>query len=205
MNFSEFQGVINKINGIISSKINVENNDLTEIHVLANNSRSAKQIGRDIESSILASFDYRIDRKIISIAQIQSEDNDINKRIKFSGISLNSNVNSIECCVRLLHDDVEYSETLTGVKTASKRKKIIADTTIKVLEKIICKSSIFEIEDVIVSSKNEINFVTVLVNIICNDSEETLVGSVIIGSDANEAISKATLDAVNRRLEIIKD
>jgi hypothetical protein len=205
MNFSEFQEVINKINGIISSKVNIENDRLTEIHILANNNRSPKQIVRDIESSIMASFDYRIDRKIISIAQIQSEENDPNRRIKYSGISLNSHDNTIECSVRLLHEDSEYIVTQTGIKTISNRIKIVADTTIKVVEKIICKSSLFEIQDVMIFSKNEINFVTVLVNIICNDNEETLVGSVIIGSDTNEAIAKATLDAVNRRIVIIKD
>lgn len=205
MNFSEFQGVINRINGIISSKINVENDELTEIHILASNSRSPKQIVRDIESSILASFDYRVDRKIISIAQIQSEESTTNKRIKFAGISMNSFENTVECSVKLLHDEEEFCETLTGIKTISNRKKIVADTTIKVIEKIIGKQSMFEIQDVMVFSKNDISFVTVLVIIICNDLEETLVGSVIINSDVNEAIVKATLDAVNRRVEIIKD
>jgi hypothetical protein len=205
MDFSEFQGVINKINGIISSKINFEDDSLTEMHILANNLRSAKQIGRDIESSILASFDYRIDRKIISIAQIQAEDNEVNKRIKFSGIYLNSNETSVECCVRLLYDKVEYSEILTRTKTAPNRRKIVADTTIMALEKILCKPLRFEVIEVVVSTKNEINYVTVLVNVVCNDSEETLIGSAIIWSDTNEAISKATLDAINRRLKIIKN
>jgi hypothetical protein len=205
MNFSEFQGVISKINGVISCKINEDNNALTEIHILANSARSPKQIARDVESSILASFDYRIDRKIISIAQIQSEDTSASRRIKFSGISLNSYEGSLECCVKLLHDEEEYSFTQLGIKTVSNRKKIVADTTIKVVEKIIGKPATFEIQDVMVFSKNEVNFVTVLVNIILNDSEETLVGSVMIGSDTNEAIVKATLSAINRRIEIIKE
>lgn len=205
MDFSEFQGVIDKINGIISSKINIENDMLTEIHILANNARSPKQIVRDVESSIMASFGYRIDRKIVSVAQIQAEGNEINRRIKYSGISLNSYNNTIECSVKLIHDEAEFSETTMGIKTISNRKKIVAETTIKAIEKIIGRPSLFEIQDVMVFSKNEINFVTVLVNIICNDTEETLVGSVIIGSDTNEAIAKATLDAVNRRIEIIKD
>lgn len=205
MNFSEFQGVINKINGIISSKLTIEDDMLTEIHILANNIRAPKQIARDIESSIMASFDYRIDRKIISIAQIQAEDSELNRRIKYSGIALNSFENTIECTVRLLHDEVEFMETQSGIKSISNRKRIVADTTIKVVEKIIGKPSLFEIQDVMLFSKNEVNFVTVLVNIICNATEETLVGSVIVGSDTNEAIAKATLDAVNRRVEIIKD
>lgn len=205
MNFSEIQGVINKISGIISSKLTVENDDLSEVHILANNSRSPKQIVRDIESSILASFDYRIDRKIISIAQIQSEENENYRRIKYGGISVNTFDNTIECSVKLIYEEVEFSNVQVGIKTASNRKKIVADTTMKTVEKILGKESIFEIEDVMLYSKNEVNFVTVLVNLICCGPEETLVGSVIIGSDTNEAIVKATLDAINRRVEIINN
>ena len=204
MNFSEFQSVINKISGIISSKLTIENDLLSEVHILSNITRSPKQIVRDIESSILASFDYRIDRKIISIAQIESEDTDVNRRMKYGGISVNSFDNTIECSVKLIHDEKEYTSSLVGIKTAMNRKKIIAETTIKVVEQIIGKESIFEIHDVMMNSKNEINYVIVLVNYICNGPEETLVGSVIVGSDTNEAIAKATLDAVNRKVEIIK-
>jgi hypothetical protein len=204
MNFSEFQSVINKINGVISSKLTIENDMLSEVHILSNITRSPKQIVRDIESSILASFDYRIDRKIISIAQIEAEETEVNRRIKYGGISVNSFDNTIECSVRLIHDEEEYVNSLVGIKTAMNRKKIIAETTIKAIEKIIGKDSIFEIHDVMMNSKNEINFVTVLVNFVCNGPEETLVGSVIVGSDTNEAIAKATLDAVNRKVEIIK-
>lgn len=205
MNFSEFQGVINKINGIISCKITTENNELTEIHILANNSRSPKQLVRDVESSILASYDYRIDRKIISIAQIQSDETDDYKRIRYAGISLNSFNNSIECTVRLLHEGEEYRDTQIGIKTAANRKKIVAETTIRAVEKIIGKESILEVQDVMLFTKNETSFVTVLVNLITNDSEQTLVGSVLIGSDPNEAIAKGTLDAINRRIEFIRD
>lgn len=205
MNFLEFQEIINKINGVIVSKVHVENDNLTEIHVLASNSRSPKQIVRDIESSIMASFNYRIDRKIISIAQIQSEDNDNTKRIKFIGVSFNSSDKEIECSVRLKYDEEEFSASQTGIKTIWNRKRIVADTTLKALEKVLGKSPMFEVQDVMILTKNETSFVTVLVNLITNENEEALVGSVIVGNDTNEAIAKATLDAVNRRIELIKN
>jgi hypothetical protein len=81
MDFTAFQNLINKIDGVINSKIIVEKEDITEIHILANKLRSAKQIVRDVESCILASFDYRIDRRVVSIAQIETDDHDSIKRI----------------------------------------------------------------------------------------------------------------------------
>ena len=82
MDFGNFQEVINKIDGIINSKVVVDKNNITELHILANNLRAPKQIVRDIESILLATFDYRIDRKKISIAQIQTDDQEKLRRIK---------------------------------------------------------------------------------------------------------------------------
>ena len=108
MDFSTFQDVINKIDGVINSKVIVEKEDVSEIHILANNLRSPKQIVRDVESSILASFDYRIDRRVISVAQIETDEHNSVRRIKISGISMNSFDNMAECCVKLSYEDQEY-------------------------------------------------------------------------------------------------
>ena len=85
--------------------------------------RSPKQIVRDIESILLTSFDYRIDRKVISIAQIETDDCDPIKRIKFGGISLDVQSNTVECKVKLIYEEEEFFVTQVGIKTAANRKK----------------------------------------------------------------------------------
>lgn len=203
MDFSVFHEVISKIDGIINIKIVHENDNIRELHILANKLRSPKQIVRDIESSLIASFDYRIDRKVISIAQIETDDFKTINRILFSGITVGSNTNTFDCTVTLVYDDEEFSVSLSGIKTIAKSRKLVAEATIKSVEKILRQASIFDIQDVIVTNNRETTFVSVLVNMIVNGQEETMVGSVIVKNDINEAIARATLDAVNRKVQKI--
>jgi hypothetical protein len=201
MDFMAFQETINKIEGVISSKVVTNNNELTEIHVLANNMRSPKQIVRDIETAIITIFDYKIDRKLISVAQIETEYDEKLKRIKFEGITLTTNDNTAECTVTLIYEEQDYSVSQTGIKTMSNKKKIVADTTIKVVEKILGQATLFDIQDVHIHNSGNVSFVTVLVNMVIRGNEETMVGSAIVKNDINEAITKATLGAINRRVQ----
>jgi len=201
MDFNIFQEMINKINGVISTKIIQQDNDIQEMHILANSLRGPKQIVRDIESILLTSFDYRIDRKVISIAQIETDDSDPIKRIKFGGISLDVQGNMVECKVTLLYEEEEFFVTQVGIKTAANRKKIVAKATIDAVEKILGQTFIFDVQDVISTTNRDITFISVLVNMVVNETEETMVGSAIVRNDINEAIAKATLSAINRRVQ----
>lgn len=200
MDFTGIQSLIGKIDGVLNVKLVMEEEDLREVHILGNTLRAPKQIVRDIESSLLAAFDYRIDRKIISIAQIQTDDTVALRRIKYNGIDFKTEGNALECTVYLTHDGEEFSEKVTGIKTAANRKKIVAAATVRTVEAILGQAFLFNVEDVFVHSSRDINFVTTIVNMVLNENEETMVGSAIIKQDQNEAIAKAALDAVNRRI-----
>lgn len=201
MDFNIFEEMINKINGVISTKIIHQDNEIQEMHILANSLRAPKQIVRDIESILLTSFDYRIDRKVISIAQIETDDCDPIKRIKFGGISLDVQGNMVECKVKLIYEEEEFYVTQVGIKTAANRKKIVAKATIDAVEKILGQTFIFDVQDVISTTNRDITFISVLVNMVINESEETMVGSAIVRNDINETIAKATLAAINRRVQ----
>jgi hypothetical protein len=200
MDFTAIQGLIRKIDGVMSVKLVIEEDELREVHILGNTLRAPKQIVRDIESSLLAAFDYRIDRKIISIAQIQNDDNIALRRIKYSGIDFKTEGNALDCTVYLSHDGEEFSEKITGIKTAANRKKIVAAATVRSVEAILGQAFLFNVEDVFIHTYRDINYVTVIVNMVLNENEETMIGSAIVRQDANEAIAKAALDAVNRRI-----
>lgn len=203
MEFSQFKDIINKLDGVINSKIVLENDEVIEIHVLANNLRAAKQLSRDIESAIAAAFDYKIDRKIISIAQISTDDEKDIRRIRFDGISYNTIDTSAECSVNLIYEDKDYAVTKTGIKTSSKRKKLIAEATLNAIESILGKKSIFDVHDVVEITRGDISFVNVIVNMMEDENEEYLIGSALVKNDINEAVAKAALDAVNRRIQRI--
>lgn len=201
MDILVIQETINKIDGVINTKVVSENDIIQEVHILANNLRAPKQIVRDIESSLLASFDYRIDRKVISIAQIQTDEIKSIKRIKYDGISMNTSGNIIECRVNLIHEEQEFSAQETAIKTRDNVKRVVAASTIKAVEGIIGQALLFDIQDVLVNNSRDITIVSVLVNMVIGEREEVMVGSSIVKNDINESIAKATLDAINRRVQ----
>lgn len=201
MDFASIRDMIAKIEGVLNVKVVNENDELLEVHILANSLRAPKQIVRDIESALLAAFDYRIDRKIISIAQIQTEDNDPIRRVRYSGIDFKTEGSALECSVRLTHDGEEYEEPVTLVKTVANAKRIVAEAAIKTIEKILGQAYLFSVEDVISSTSRNITYITVIVSMVIDDREELMIGSAIVKNDINEAIAKAALDAVNRRIQ----
>ncbi|MGE5628339.1 MAG: hypothetical protein ACM3X7_09505 [Solirubrobacterales bacterium] len=201
MDFMALQEIIKKIDGVINAKIITEDNQITELHILANNLRAAKQIVRDIESSLMAVFDYRIDRRVISIAQIETDERKNINRIKFHGVALSTNGDQVDCAVKLFLNDEEFSSMQTAVKTEKNKRKVVAISTIKTVEELIGSNVSLDVQDVFVQSSGETSFATVIVNMINNNREETMIGTALVKSDVNEAIAKAALDAVNRRIE----
>lgn len=201
MDFLALQDIIKKIDGVINAKIITEDGEITELHILSNTLRAPKQIVRDIESSLMAAFDYRIDRRVVSIAQIETDEMRELKRIKFDGVAMSTIGDQVDCTVKLLLNDEEYTSRQTAVKTESNKRKVVAVSTIKTVEEVIGRTTSFDVQDVFVQASRDTSFATVIVNMIDNGREETMIGTALVKNDVNEAIAKAALDAVNRRIE----
>ena len=201
MDFIEFQNVISKIEGIKYVKLVFDDKEIQEIHVISNEIRSPKQIVRDIESTLLAIFNYRIDRKIISIAQIDDGEKRKLGRIIYEGTSAFVKDNIIQCEVKLFFDEEEFSSVERAVNTSLNRNRVVAKAAINTIENIIGQALLFDVEDVVISQSRSTAFVTVIVDMIENSKEEKLIGTAMVRNDLNEAICKATLDAVNRVVE----
>lgn len=201
MDFMEFQNVISKIEGIKYVKLVFDDKEIQEIHVISNAIRSPKQIVRDIESTLLAIFNYRIDRKIISIAQIDDGEKRKLGRIIYEGTSAFVKDNIIQCEVKLFFDEEEFSSVERAVNTSLNRNRVVAKAAINTIENIIGQALLFDVEDVVISQSRSTSFVTVIVDMIENSKEEKLIGTAIVRNDLNESICKATLDAVNRVVE----
>lgn len=204
MDFMAFQELISKIQGVTNAKVVFDGNELKEVHVISNALRSPKQVVRDIESILLAIYDYKIDRKIISIAQIDTGESRKIGRIIYEGISLGVKDNYVQCEVKLTVDGEEYSSVQRAISTRMNKYRVISKATVAAVEQIIGQDSIFDVEDIITNNSKDMIFVTVIINMINNFTEDKLLGSAIVRGDINEAIAKATLDAINRKVNIDK-
>jgi hypothetical protein len=204
MDFAGIEEVLNQIEGIESCRILGSGNEILEIHVLSGGIRSPKQISRDIETALFTKIDMRIDRKIISIVQFKGGESQFPSRIKLAGVTVSSVDNVVEVEVKLLYDEKEYSSIQNGVNTVSNRNRLVAEATLKALEQIIGQANVAYANNIIINNLLDYIIVTTVVTFRLSQAEELLVGSAVVGSDMNDSIAKATLDAVNRRIKRIK-
>ena len=196
------QELINDIEGIVSSKVKLDDmGNLVEIHALADKSRNAKQIVRDIQSAVTARFNLELDHRIISIAQLNC-DSVVHRemRIVFKGMEVASKGLEIDVKVILSHGEKDYCGSQKGINTTTSINRTIAQATLKALTDFLNIGEIFVVEDVGTLNIAKTNVVVVAVTCVDKNGEQLLIGSSMNLGDIKEAVVKATLDAVNRRI-----
>jgi hypothetical protein len=179
---------------------------IQEIHVLALPSKPPKQLVRDIESTIMASFGIPVDHKKISIAQLGQEmlpkeetSKEPNRpRIK----SINSQVSGVMATVTVeleLEGDPYIGEA-SGAASQTGRLRLVAQATLNAIEQYTHGSHSFALEDVTIVQLGREKAAVSCMALVTPLGEQTFVGSALVRQNDKDAIVKATLDAINRRM-----
>jgi hypothetical protein len=193
---------LRKIEAVVSSKIVVgEDNQIDEVHIVSNGHRGAKQIARDIQSVLLATYNVDIDHKKISIAQIPDEMIQSNScRVKINGVSHDTFGTKATVRVNLSKKEDEYVHSRTGVNTVRNVDRMLVESTLAAVQDACGFEDAFIFEDVRQIQISGGTVVIVCITGIWNDTEQRLSGSCVVKNDYHGAVVKATLDAVNRFL-----
>lgn len=198
----DMEKIINSISGVVSSKIIFgDQEQIEEIHVVSYNNRSPKQISRDIQSLFIAKFDMRIDYKKISVAQINSGDK-VEKNYRFSigaiGYCLIDNM--VEIKVILKKGEEEFASTIQGPNSKNNIYRLVVQATLECVHNFLGRRDIFIVEDIEKISLAKQEVITLAITYLSDEQEGLLVGSAVLKKDDYEAVVKATLDAVNRKV-----
>jgi hypothetical protein len=179
---------------------------IQEIHVLALPSKQPKQLVRDIESTIMASFGIPVDHKKISIAQLGTDmmpkeeqaKEPTRPRIK----SINSQVSGVKSTVTVdleLEGD-SYIGEATGAASQTQRLRLVAEATMRAVEEYVNGSYSFALEDVAIQHLGRERVAVSCITLVTPLGEQTFAGSALVRQNENDSIVKATLDAINRRM-----
>lgn len=202
----EIEAIIAQVQGVISSRVVCQGKEITEIHVLADASRSPKQVVRDIESAALVKLGLSIDHKRISIAQLGQEEKQLvlaGPRLKLVEIGYVAGSHKITVTATVVMGNEQFKGTASGPNTTRNRLSMVARATLAAVEKcygVIARLNVDEVHKVELSGQE---IVIVSVSHYLNFREEALLGTALVRDDALEATAKATLDAINRRLVMI--
>ena len=200
MDYKLIEDNLKKINAVVSSKIVFSEDDrIDEIHIVSNGHRGPKQIARDIQSVLLATYDVDVDHKKISIAQIP--DGNLKKakcRLKLEGVSSDILGTKAAIKVGIRNSDNVYENIISGVNTIRNKERMLVDVTLKTIEEACDCDYIFAFEDIRTTLISNNKVVLVVIIGIINDIEQRLCGSCVMNNSYEVAVVKATLDAINR-------
>ncbi len=205
-NLVEWKKLILQLSYVLSAEVVADDSgNVTEIHVLACEGRSPKQIMRDIQSAIMAKFCTEVDHKIISIAQIPGSGRTVNgaARLRYSGLDLSF---SDKCCtvkVTLSYENGFFCGSESCDLALMRRYKAVAGATVKAVNDFLSTKASLTLEDVRLSESCGRPIVLVAVTFAGEGAAEVLTGTCFAADDTGAAAVKATLDAVNRKLSII--
>lgn len=201
MNIKEIENFLKKINSIICARIVLEENEIKEIHIVADMRKNPKQLSRDIQSVLITKFNINIDHKIISVAQIDNEEILSNEfRLKLNTIEHSINQNTFKAKIVLEKNEILYEGTSSGPLFSNNINRLLVAAVINAVENFYGSENTFILEDVFkIPLNGKEAFITLITSFI-NGNEVLLSGSSVNGNNNDEMVVKSALDAINRVL-----
>jgi hypothetical protein len=197
----------------------------TEIHVLADRGKPAKQVVRDIQSLAMARYDLDIDHRIVSVVQIDDGEGPA-LRLAVTPVDGADTIDVTDpsaavaevaprplvdaVVVRTSHAEAEVTVTLafggdvfigsaSGSSAIASRPRLVARATLDALGELLGTPADIEHATVIPVGSRSVA-VSVLQVQVPRTGEQVLSGSAVVRGDEADAVARSVLDALNRRL-----
>jgi hypothetical protein len=184
-----------------------------EVHVVSNGGKPAKAVVRDVQAVASAQFDLDIDHRIVSVVEIPDGQSDVGDptpateapieasapRPALTSISVMRNGGDAEVSVTLSIGTHVLSGTADGPSGQIHRARIVAQATLNALTELLGIAAQIESAQVVEAGVREVA-VTTLTLEIPRLGEQILCGSALVRGDAEDAVARSVLAAVNRRL-----
>jgi len=195
-----------------------------EVHVVADSSRNAKMVARDVESILVAKIGLTIDHRKISVAQVDGGDEaepkpapapasfqpaepaagvylaPQDRRIEFVGVSLAQSNLVARARVELKRDGVSTVAEANGADSTDSVLRLVAEATIEAVMRYFENGGLITVTAVEQLSVGGKPIVVVCTAHVSGRHERVLVGACPTDGDVPRAVALATLDAVNRFL-----
>lgn len=198
------EDTLKRIPGVEAVRVVLRGQDLTEIHILANPGKPPKQIVRDVQSVALAGHGIEVDRRIVSVVQIEQADLAAGDRAVITDVAEEIDGSRMTVSVHLEWHEVRLTGTASGPAAASTRLRLVAEATISALEQAIQHEAAFAVTAVDTPTVGTRQVAIAEVVLVVDQRERLLVGSSLVDSDPTRAVVRAVLDAVNRQVPALR-
>ncbi len=207
---ADYEQALKQIRSVSAARIRMtEQGEIEEIHILAGGERNPKQIVRDVESVLVVQFGLEFDHKKISIAQVGEEvlppPGPEWVRPKLVGVTLKTLHGTAEVTVELQVGERVVAGDAQGFSSSYNKLRLLMEATVKALNSLELEKCLLVPEDVAVTELAKHKVAQVAVTLVCPAGEQLLVGCALVKNDDREAVVKATLDAVNRKMRVLTE
>lgn len=180
----------------------------TEVHVLARTGKAAKQIVRDVQSVSLASFGLDLDRRIVSVVQLEGTDPvhgvaEAGAPFRPVIAGINAEASGLRTLVRvtLAYEEIEAVGFAEGTIASTARHRLVAAAALDALRQLAPAAECLDIESAQVVRIGVHDVAVVTVVAVAPPEELVIAGSAVVRLHQEaDAVARAVLDATNRRL-----
>jgi hypothetical protein len=216
----ELEDALRQIPGIrAASVVTGPDSRPTEVHVLAQPGKPAKQVVRDVQSVAMAQYDLDIDHRIVSVVQLGEADapltvvppvplhgqspaaaeETVELRPALSSIGVRTAEGETEVTVVLTVGGEDYVGVATGPGLAVHRPRVVAQATVAAVSDLLGLAVQVESSQVLEVGLRHVA-VTVLSLAVPRLGDQVLCGSVVVRGDESDAVARSVLASLNRRL-----
>jgi hypothetical protein len=211
LELGEFEEELSRLGGVLGVRVVGDRNGRpTEVHVLSDHSKPAKQTVRDVRAVAQTMFGLEIDHRIVSVAQLDATENHglalatgvpaSGTRVRVAGVRFDTDEWRATARVVLDGAGREHTGTAEGSIAAIGRPQLVAAAALDALRKLepAAESIHLALADLKRMGKQRVALVTVIW--IEPSFEIPISGSAIVQRDQDRAVVRALLDATNRRI-----
>lgn len=227
---SQYEDALAQIDGVMATKITLtDEGAIGCIHIFANAQRLSEEIVEDALHIFRTKFGLEAEPEYISVTQddlaqqwdayiggskiVPVEDNQgmaqagAGRMPRFRLLCVNTVITGLEMevAVQIGFQGEVYEGTVRGPKTSSGRLFMVAAATMQAVSKFLDGRAALVADEVVKTKMSQRDSILASVTMITEDDEETLLGSVFVKEDENEAVSKAALDAINRKIMLFAE
>ena len=187
---------------------------VSEVHVLAGRERGAKQLVRDVQSVILTNFGVDIDYRTVSVVQLEESAAPVAAPAseEVAQPSVVATESRRPAIVRLVTEaaafttEVRIAVQVEGNERAGMARgpstsglRLVANATIDAVGDLL-RASAVEVQSSELMTVGTVQLAVVVLRLATSRGEQLLTGSALVRKDVNDAVARATLDALNRVL-----
>ncbi len=204
----EIENLLVQLPGVTSARIVVNDwGAVEEIHILATDARSPKQVVRDVESSLAAKWALYVDHKKISVAQLTGVAGALTPfRLKLINVEMITD--TVEGLMkgsvllgRTDEESAQYRGESEGPCSRAGAGRVFGEATVSALNQVVDPGNRFSLESIeVLPVGNHSVALAILMLVTPRGHQEVLVGAALVRLETAESSVKAVLDAANRRI-----